>query len=235
MPEMNPDYVLTLLIGLAATACQIGFSLSTTRFRLLLLSLAAGIGFLFQYLLLAQWVGFFSGLIGIIYTALLALGYRYKVLQSSGLMLAAAAGYLLVFVTVSDFSAFTPFQAIPLVAGIASLVALRSQNVMFTKAVFVAAGVLWLTYELYNGMYTQTIGETFELVGNAATLWLLVRASRATRAGLHTMPVHIIPQAQQQRLDTALIQVLDAEAQLAETSFAKLTSPADKQNATAAV
>lgn len=216
LETLTPEYLLTLIVGLAATACQIGFSLSTTRFRLLLLSLAAGIGFLIQYLLLAQWVGFFSGIIGIAYTALLAAAYRFKVLQSFWLMIIAAAGYVFVFAAVSDFSRFTPFQAIPLVAGVASLIALRSQNVTFTKAVFIAAGVLWLTYEVYNGMYTQIIGEGFELVGNCVTLWLLLRASRATKVGLHTVPVHVIPRVEHDRIDTELIQALNFEQSLRE-------------------
>lgn len=213
LETLTPEYLFTLIIGLAATACQIGFSLSTTRFRLLLLSLAAGVGFLIQYLLLSQWVGFFSGIIGIAYTALLAAAYRFRLLQSFWLMAAAATGYALVFVIVSDFSAFSAFQAIPLVAGVASLIALRSQNLIFTKAVFIAAGVLWLAYEIYNGMYTQTIGEAFELVGNCATLWLLVLASRATRSGLNTTPVHIISQTRQQQIDAELAEALKFEAQ----------------------
>jgi hypothetical protein len=172
------QFTLLLIIGLASTACQILFALSVHRLRLILFSLGASLLFLVQYLMLEQWLGFWSGVVGTGYTLLLALAYRWPVLQARVFIILAAAGYVAMFLCFTMWDDFRVYQAIPLVAGIASLIALRSKNLVITKSVLLAAGVLWLTYEFSNTMYTQMIGESFEWVGNLIALSALMRAKR---------------------------------------------------------
>lgn len=207
---LTPQLTALLTIGLVSTGLQVAFSLATSRLRLLLFNFGATLMFLAQYLLLGQWVGFYSGLIAAAYTATLAAGYRWPVLQRRAWTWVAASGYLAVFLSLTDWSHFVVFEAIPLVAGVSTLVALHSQNLIFAKAVFIADGLLWLTYELFNGMFTQTLGEVFELVGNALTLTVLVRASQATRRGLRTQPTSM--RADLDAVDTELLEIIDAAA-----------------------
>jgi hypothetical protein len=168
-----------LAIGLASTIMQILFSLSVDRLRLLLFSLGASLMFMTQYALLGQWIGFYSSIAGSAYTLMLALAYRYPILQHRGFTIFFSAWYLVVFLAFVQWHHLQLHEMIPLVAGVANLWTLRAKNMLVIKAAMLAAGVLWLTFEYSNGMYTQMLGESFELIGNAVTLLVLLKASYA--------------------------------------------------------
>jgi hypothetical protein len=186
-----------ILLGVLSSALMVISALSVHRLRLLCFSLGAGALVAIEYLLVGAWTGLAAVLVGMTWTGLLALAYRYPRAAHPALIPVVIGAHTLMFALLTNFAAFQPVLLVPLVGGVLGTLAVYTRELIYTKALLIGIGVMWLGYEFNSGIYGQMLGESLNLVANTVALCALVGAR-----------MRGIPRSAMQDLDTQLIETI---------------------------
>ena len=168
--------ITIILLGIFSSTTLLISALSVHRLRLLTFSAITGALVAIQYGLVGAWTGLLTVAVGVTWTALVALSYRYPKLAHPALLPFFALGHVLIFANFTDFQTFNAVALVPLLGGLLGLLAVMFKEIIFTKAIFIICGAGWLGYEFANAVYGQMVGESLNLVGNAVALCALIAA-----------------------------------------------------------
>ena len=192
---MNPALIL---LGILSSTTLVISALSVHRLRLLLFGIATGVLVSFEYAITGAWTGLFSVAIGLTWTALMALSYRYKMLTSPKLVPVVLAAQIASFIAFTPWGdRMTPVMFVPLLGGLIGVFAVYTKELLYTKGMLMLAGGAWLGYEYTNHVYGQMIGESLNLIANTVALSALTMAK-----------VRGIPRSAMQNLDTQFLETI---------------------------
>jgi hypothetical protein len=189
--------LLVILLGVLSSGTLIVSALSVHRLRLLMFSAVTGVLVAIQYGLVGAWTGLLTCAIGLTWTALVALSYRFPKAAHPALLPLFALGHVLVFSRFTDFGNFSAVALVPLVGGLLGLLAVSVREIIYTKGIFILCGVGWLGYEFSNAVYGQMVGESLNLIGNTVALCALIAAKAK---GIH--------RSDMENLDTQLLEAI---------------------------
>lgn len=167
---------LVILLGIASSITLVISALSVHRLRLLIFSVVTGALVALEYGLVGAWTGLLTVVVGLTWTGLVAVSYRWPKAAHPALLPLFALAHVLIFARFTDFAAFSAVALVPLVGGLLGLAAVMFKEIIYTKAIFIACGVGWLGYEFSTAVYGQMVGETLNLIANTVALCALVAA-----------------------------------------------------------
>jgi hypothetical protein len=105
--------------------------------------------------------------------------------------------HLAAFIVFTDWNDLTWISFIPLVGGWLGVIAVYFKSVLYTKAIFICVGAMWMIYEFDMELYGQMIGEGLTVIANTFAFFALLSAARRG-----------VPQEQIEDLDTHLIETI---------------------------
>jgi len=227
--------VLITVLGVLSAVTVLISALSVHRLRLLVFGIITGVLVAIEYGLAGAWTGLWSVVIGLTWTVLLALAYRWPYFASRHVMTGIIAAHTAAFLMLTRWDTFTPLTLVPLVAGIAGTLAIALRDLVYTKGVFVVLGVGWLGYEFQHAVYGQMVGESLNLVANIVAFSALLAAKYRG-----------IPRRAMENIDTQLLGVLTGAIRLPHNAralprrahptsvgYARLVAEVDREQALA--
>lgn len=168
--------LLVILLGIASSIALVVSALSVHRKRLLTFGIINGMIVATQYGLVGSWVGLTTLAIGLVWTVMMLFSIKHEWLNHKMFIPLFMVFHLAAFLSLTDWSHFTWVNILPLLGGWGGIIAIFFKEMIYTKSLLIALGVMWLVYELHNSMFTQMIGESLNMVANIVALTTLLVA-----------------------------------------------------------
>ena len=195
-----------IALGILSSLTLLISALSVHRLRLLIFATATGCLVAAQYALTGAWPGRAAVTVGLTWTVMAALAYRYPLLGHGGWIPVVLGAHAITFLLVTDWAgSITAITFVPLLGGLLGTLAIYTRELIYTKGMLVVAGGGWLAYEQVHAVYGQMVGEGLNLVANVVAMCALIVARQRG-----------IPRAAMQNLDTQLIETITGAIHLPE-------------------
>lgn len=188
---------LVLLLGIISSTTLIISALSIHRRRLLLFAIATTVIVGTQYGLVGSEIGLAACVLGLARNLLVVGSLKYPWLNHWSFIPIFVLLHLASFMVFTDWNDLSWISFIPLVGGWLGVIAVYFTSVLYTKAIFICVGAMWMIYEFDMALYGQMIGEGLTLVANTFAFFALLNAARRG-----------VPQEQIEDLDTHLIETI---------------------------
>jgi hypothetical protein len=169
--------LVVILLGICSSITLLLSALSVHRLRLLSFGVLTGTLVSIQYALTGSWSGLFSVAIGLVWTILTVLAFKFPSLNHPLFIPVFILLQMIAFVLTFSGS-FAPVAFLPLICGMAGVIGIYLKKVIQIKAVLIACGIGWLVYEGHSGVYGQMVGESLNLVANTVAFFALLAAAR---------------------------------------------------------
>lgn len=194
---MTATQIIVLLLGITSSVTLIISALSVHKQRLLIFGIITGVIVSFQYGLVGAYAGLVVQAIGIIRTLMVVGSVKRPWMNHIAFVPAFIILHTIAWSLVTDWSAFSWVNVIPLLGGWGGTIAVYFKEVINIKALLILLGAMWLFYEFNNQMYSQMIGEGLNLIANSVAFVTLFIALKKG-----------IPEEAIEDLDTQLIETI---------------------------
>lgn len=176
---MSPT-ILVIILGVVSSATLILSALSVHRRRLLMFGIATSVNVAVQYTLVGSWTALGTLLVGLSWSIFTIISLKYETLQNKIFIPLFCSLHLLVFTYIFDWNTeHNITDYIPVVAGMLGVIAISFSKVLYTKAILLFVGTIWVVYQGTVGLYGQMVGETLTFAANLVAFITLVRAAQA--------------------------------------------------------
>lgn len=146
---------------------------------MLLFGIATSALLIVQYSLNHSTVALVVCSIGVIRSISVLTSLKYPVFSTWPFLVVFLLAQTVAFVFTANWNHFTLADALPVMGACLGTIAVFSDRMAVTKSLAISSGLVWLTYELTAGFYTQMIGEGFTLFANSFALVMILRAEKA--------------------------------------------------------
>lgn len=177
---MTLTETLVIVLGIFASIFLIISSLSTSRPRLLMFSIFCSVFAIAQFTLAGALVAGAVIAVGVVRNSLLLLSLKnqkFRWLDHWAVMVLFMVAASVVWTLLVDWKSFEVLSVVPLAGSLLGSVAVFFRNLIYTKSIFMFAGMMWISYQFSYGAYGLLVGEAANLVSNGVALTLLIRAA----------------------------------------------------------
>jgi hypothetical protein len=212
---MNP---LIIFIGILSSLLLVISGLSTQRKRMLMFATGTSALVAVQYLMAHSTLALVICFIGIIRNIVAIMAERYPILDKWFFLAGFLAAHTVAFLLTAKWDDFHIINMFPLFGAYVGTVAVFFKRMAITKAMMIACGAIWLSYEFHSGIYGQMVGESFTLVANSiAFITLLVAARKG------------IPESAVDNVDTHLIETITSSLPVVQEKIRTRAIPVIRQ------
>ena len=202
-----PLEIIMLLLGIVSSTTLIISALSIHRKRLLVFAIATTALVGLQYGLVGSEIGLAACVLGLFRNLLVLGSLRYGWLNHWLFMPFFVSLHIAAFFAFTDWDNLTWISFIPVVGGCLGVLAVFFKNVIYTKAMFVGLGAIWMIYEFSLTLYGQMIGEGLTLIANIFAFFVLLNAHRKG-----------VPEEQIEDLDVRIIGTITTSIPIIQSS-----------------
>ena len=132
-----------------------------------------------QYSLNSSTVALVICCIGIVRSVSALIGLKHPVFQTWPFLVLFLVAQGTAFVLTANWDNFVFTEALPVIGAFLGTIGVFAHRMAVTKSLMISSGMVWLTYQLSAGFYTQMFGEGFTLFANTFALVMILKAEKA--------------------------------------------------------